>query len=63
MVPLALVGEALGEPLDKAQCEALRGERTGLAAAGLKSDMEKGAEWAKSNLQPDRFSLKHFDFR
>ena len=58
---VAASGEALGEPLDKAACDALRAEQAGLVTAGLKSDLEKGAEWAKSNLQPDRLKqIQHY---
>ena len=57
----AASGQALGEPLDKAACDALRTEQAGLVAAGLKTDIEKGVEWAKSNLQPDRLKqIQHY---
>lgn len=41
-------------PLDPQACTTLKSEYQSLVAAGAKSDKEKGAQWAKSNLQPDR---------
>src|SRR5690242_14879503 len=47
-------GAVRAEKLDKESCKSLTGEMDGLVAAGVKSDMERGPEWAKSNLTPDR---------
>ena len=51
LVPL---GEAAAERLEKEACEALKAEQARLVEAGAKADMERGPEWAKSNLAPDR---------
>ncbi|WP_171946458.1 hypothetical protein [Hyphomicrobium sp. CS1GBMeth3] len=45
---------ALAAPLDPEACTALKTEHTSLVAAGAKSDMSRGPEWAKTNLAPDR---------
>jgi hypothetical protein len=45
---------AAAAPLDPAACTDLKTERQGLITAGAKSDMEKGPDWAKTNLAPDR---------
>lgn len=41
-------------PLDPETCAALKTEYQGLVSAGVKSDMDRGPEWAKANLDPDR---------
>lgn len=48
------LGEAAAERLDKEACEALKAEQARLVEAGAKADMERGPEWAKANLAPDR---------
>jgi hypothetical protein len=47
---------ATAAPLDPQACNTLKSEHQGLVAAGAKTDMEKGPQWAKSNLQPDRMN-------
>jgi hypothetical protein len=51
LVPL---GEATAERLDKEACEALKAEQARLVEGGAKADMERGPEWGKANLAPDR---------
>lgn len=48
------VGMAAAVQLDKEACDALRSEEAGLVTAGIKTDMDKGPEWAKTNLTPER---------
>jgi hypothetical protein len=48
------IGGALAAPLDEQACKGLKTEREALVTRGIESDMAKGPEWAKSNLQPDR---------
>ena len=48
------LGTAAAEQLNKEACDALRGEEAILTTAGIKTDMEKGPEWAKANLAPER---------
>ena len=48
------LGGAAAERLDKEACEALKAEQAALVEAGAKADMERGPEWAKANLAPDR---------
>ena len=45
---------ALAAPLDPEACAALKTEHRDLVAAGAKSDMTRGPEWAKANLAPER---------
>ena len=47
-------GVAAAAQLDKAACEVLKTEQATLVTAGTKTDMDKGPEWAKANLAPDR---------
>ena len=57
---LLLAAAALGlataprAELSKAVCDELRAEKARLEAAGIPQAMEKGPEWAKANLGPDR---------
>jgi hypothetical protein len=44
-------------PLDQAACDGLKSERSALVAAGLEVDRNRGPEWAKANLAPDRLKL------
>jgi hypothetical protein len=53
---LAIASPAMAERLDKPACDALRSEEDGLVQAGIKTDMEKGAEWAKANLSAERLN-------
>lgn len=54
MFSLAGCGPALAAPLEPEACATLKAEHRGLVADGAKSDMDRGPEWAKSNLTPDR---------
>lgn len=47
-------GPAASAPLDPQACKDLNTERDAMVGAGLKSDMDRGPEWAKANLAPDR---------
>jgi hypothetical protein len=38
--------------LDKSACNVLNAELAGIVATGTRDDMERGPEWAKSNLSP-----------
>ncbi len=46
--------QAFSAPLDPPACAALKTEYDSLVAAGAKADMDRGPEWAKTNLAPDR---------
>lgn len=41
-------------PLTPAECKTLKSEHESLLAAGAKTDMAKGPDWAKKNLTADR---------
>lgn len=45
-------GHAL--PLTPSECDQVRAEQLGLESSGVTADMAQGAEWARSNLSPDR---------
>lgn len=45
---------AVAAPLAPDVCASLKTEYQGLVAGGAKSDMDRGPEWAKANLTPDR---------
>lgn len=45
---------AVAAPLAPDACASLKTEYQGLVAGGAKSDMDRGPEWAKANLTPDR---------
>lgn len=47
-------GAACAERLDKAACGALSVELADMLAGGVKTDMERGPEWAGSNLPRER---------
>jgi hypothetical protein len=47
-------GAVSAEKLDKESCKSLSVERESLVAAGVKGDMDRGPEWAKANLNPER---------
>ena len=47
---------AAAEPLDKAACEALKLEHTGLMAGDINADIKRGPTWAKANLSQPRLS-------
>lgn len=42
--------------LDKTACSDLSTELAGASAAGVKGEMERGPDWAKSNLPPERLA-------
>lgn len=47
--------------LDKETCEQLKVEQTRFLEAGVANDIEKGAEWAKANLTPERLrEIEHY---
>jgi hypothetical protein len=51
---LLATSPAAAAPLEPEACGTLRTEYQGLIAAGAKSDMDKGPQWAKANLAPDK---------
>jgi hypothetical protein len=52
---LGIATSAVAAPLDPQACAALKTEYDGLVSAGVKSDMDRGPDWAKTNnLAPDR---------
>lgn len=53
---LASSGSALAAPLEKLACDALKAEHGSLLAAGVKTDMAKGADWGKANLPRERLT-------
>lgn len=47
--------------LDKETCEQLKGEQAKFMASGIVEDIQKGAEWGKGNLSPERLrEIEHF---
>ncbi len=57
MVAVAVCGlapAAFATKLDNAACAALTDERNAITATGVKADMERGPEWAKANMPPER---------
>lgn len=53
-VPSPLIVPPRAAPLPKEACETLRTERGALEGQGARSDMAKGAAWAKTNLSAER---------
>lgn len=47
---------AVAAPLEPQACAALKSEHESLLAGGAKSDMDRGPEWAKANLSPERLA-------
>ncbi|MDP1908721.1 MAG: hypothetical protein Q8K85_10495, partial [Hyphomicrobium sp.] len=45
---------AFAAKLDKAACAELATELNAIAGTGIKSEMERGPEWAKANMPPER---------
>ena len=45
---------ALAAKLDKAACASLASELSTVLATGVKAEMERGPEWAKANMPPER---------
>jgi len=41
-------------PLDEQTCGQLKDEETQLVKGGVKADLDRGADWGKANLGPDR---------
>jgi hypothetical protein len=54
LVAAAACASTEAAPLEPQACEALKTERMRLVADGAKADMDRGPEWAKANLAPDR---------
>ena len=53
-------GAASAERLNKESCKSLSVELDSLITAGVKGDMDRGPEWAKANLGPERLGeIKH----
>lgn len=50
----AMVAPASAAKLDDITCDALKLERSRIETDAIKSDMEKGPDWAKSNLSSER---------
>lgn len=47
--------------LDKETCEQLKGEQAKFLASGIVEDIQKGVEWGKANLTPERIrEIEHF---
>jgi hypothetical protein len=45
---------AVASPLEPQACATLKTEHDSLVAAGAQSDMDRGPDWAKQNLTPER---------
>ncbi|MGE0022872.1 MAG: hypothetical protein AB7S70_04480 [Hyphomicrobium sp.] len=54
LLVLLLVSPAAAVPLAPEACAALKTEHDGLVAGGAKADMDRGPDWAKTNLAPER---------
>lgn len=47
--------------LDKETCEQLKGEQAKFLASGIAEDIQKGVDWGKANLTPERIrEIEHF---
>lgn len=64
MLALAAAGATLvsnpavrAAPLDEQTCAQLKDEQAQLVKAGTKADLDRGAEWARTNLTTDRLRL------
>lgn len=56
-LPLAIFAAPAGAVgLGEEACKDLKAEQAKLVDAGTRKDMEKGPEWAKSNLSPERLA-------
>jgi hypothetical protein len=53
-VAVAGAGAAWAAKLDKTACAALSSELAAIKNSGIKADMERGPEWAKANMPPER---------
>lgn len=64
MLPLLALAPltALAAPkLDKETCDQLKGEQAKFMASGIASDLQKGPDWGKANLPPERLrEIEHF---
>jgi len=49
-----VVSPAAAAPLTPEACATLKTEYDGLVTGGAKADMERGPDWAKANLAPER---------
>lgn len=54
---LGVGGPATAEPLPQEHCDTLQAEQTGLTTAGIRAQMERGAEWGRANLSPEQLKL------
>ena len=58
MVAVAVCGllpaAAFAAKLDNVACAALTDERNAITATGVKAEMDRGPEWAKANMPPER---------
>lgn len=59
---LALASGAAAAPkIDKETCDQLKGEQAKFMESGIVADLQKGPEWGKANLPPDRLrEIEHF---
>ncbi len=48
---------AVAAPLGKEECDKLQVEQTELTAAGVRAQLDRGPEWGKANLPPDRLQV------
>jgi hypothetical protein len=53
---LLAASPAAAAPLEPQACTSLKSEYQTLVSAGAKSDMNKGPQWAKANLQAERLA-------
>ncbi len=53
-VAVAGASAAWAAKLDKTACAALSSELAAIKSTGIKADMERGPEWAKANMPPER---------
>lgn len=54
-------GSASAAPLDGAVCDGMKAEKQKAVATGLPADIERGPDWAKTNLSPERLKeIEHF---
>lgn len=54
LILVLAVPAAWGSPLEPEECKTLKSEFDTLVEAGAKSDMRKGADWAKTHFKQDQ---------